>query len=364
MRRVGFFSQLGVSRLVLAVAVSQLVFVVACAPSAGSDEKEVKTDVQAVVGARTAAAVVEPFAIQVTALGTVAPRPGSYAAMSAPAPTRVARIFVAAGQAVEQGTALIEFERAPFDAAAKSAQAAVTTAQNAHDRAVRLAQAGILPQKDVDQAAGDLAQAQSALVTAQRALELATLHAPIAGVVTRMSAVVGASVDANQPLVEIADPAALDVVFNLTPADVAPVHPGQPVAIWAGEAARGDPLGAGTVGGVAAAVDSATRTVEVRARVIRSSRPLKLGETAFGRIAVGVHPRAVTVPLEALVPEGDGFKVFVVDQGGIAHARPVTVGARSETLAEITSGLVGGEKVVTYGAFGVEDSAKIVPAKP
>ena len=335
-----------------------------CAPSGGDGEKVVKSDVQAVVGARTAVAAVQAFQLSVTALGTIAPRPGSFAAMSAPAPTRVARIFVAAGQAVEQGAPLVEFERAPFDAAARSAQAAVTTAQNARDLAVRLAQAGILPQKDVDQAAGDLAQAQSALVTAQRAQELATLHAPIAGVVTRMSAVVGASVDANQPLVEVADPAALDVVFNLTPADVAPVHPGQPVAIWAGEAARGDPLGAGTVGGVAAAVDSATRTVEVRARVIRSSRPLKLGETAFGRIAVGVHPRAVTVPLEALVPEGDGFKVFVVDQGGIAHARPVTVGARSETLAEITSGLVGGEKVVTYGAFGVEDSAKIVPAKP
>jgi RND family efflux transporter MFP subunit len=355
MKRPGFFFLL---------AVSPLATWIACAPSGGDAEKAVKSDVQAVVGARTAAAAVQAFPLSATALGTVAPRPGSYATMSAPAPTRVARIFVAAGQAVGRGAPLIEFERAPFDAAAKSAQAAVTTAQHAHDRAVRLAQAGILPQKDVDQAAGDLAQAQSALVTAQRAQELATLHAPIAGVVTRISAVVGASVDVSQPLVEIADPAALDIVFNLMPAEVAPVRMGQAVAFWAGESARGDPLGTGTVSGVSAAIDSATRAVEVRARVTHSSRPLKLGESAFGRIAVGVRPRAVTVPLEALVPDGDGFKVFVVDAHGIAHARPVTVGARSETLAEITSGITGGETVVTYGAFGVEDSAKIVPAKP
>ena len=348
-------------RLISRLCVAQLATVLwACARSGGEAEKQV----QAVVGARTAVAAVQAFRLSVTALGTIAPRPGSFAAMSAPAATRVAHIFVAAGQAVEQGAPLIEFERAPFDAAARSAQAAVTTTQHAHDRAVRLAQAGILPQKDVDQAAGDLAQAQATLVTAQRAQELATLHAPIAGVVTRISAVVGASVDVSQTLVEIADPAALDIVFSLTPADVAPVHPGQPVAIWAGEAARGDPFGAATVSAVAAAVDSATRAVEVRARVIRASRPLKLGESVFGRIAVGAHPRAVSVPLEALVPEGDGFKVFVVDRGGIAHAQHVTVGARSETLAEITSGLAGGETVVTYGAFGVEDSAKIVPAKP
>ena len=68
--------------------------------------------------------------------------------------------------------------------------------------------------------------------------------------------------------------------------------------------------------------------------------------------------------LEALVPEGERFRVFVVDSAGIAHAREVTVGGRSETAAEITSGLVGGETVVTYGAYGVSDSARIVPAKP
>ena len=344
--------QLGVWQLATSLA--------ACAPGSGDNERHV----QAVVGARTAVAAVRPFALTVTALGMVAPRPGSFAAMSAPAPTRVAHIFVVAGQPVKQGAPLIEFERAPFDAAARSAQAAVTTAQHAHDRAVRLAEAGVLPQKDVDQAAGELAQAQAALVSAQRSQELATLHAPIAGVVTRIAAVVGASADVSQPLVEIADPAALDVVFGLTPAEVAPVRVGQAVTFWAGEAARGEALGAGTVSAVSAAVDSATRAVEVRVRVARSSRPLRLGESEFGRIVVGVHSRAVAVPLESLVPEGEGFKVFVVDSGGIAHARPVTVGARTETLAEITAGLSGGETVVGYGAFGVEDSAKIVPARP
>ena len=74
-----------------------------------------------------------------------------------------------------------------------------------------------------------------------------------------------------------------------------------------------------------------------------------------------VHPRAVTVPVAALVPAGEGFQVFVVDSAGIAHARPVTVGARNESLAEIVAGVAAGETVVTAGAYGVEDGAKIVP---
>jgi hypothetical protein len=90
-------------------------------------------------------------------------------------------------------------------------------------------------------------------------------------------------------------------------------------------------------------------------------RPLRISETVFGQIAVAVHPNAIAVPLEALVPEGEEFKVFVVDSAGTAHERQVSVGARTDKVAEITRGLAAGERVVTYGAYGVSDSAKVVP---
>jgi len=70
------------------------------------------------------------------------------------------------------------------------------------------------------------------------------------------------------------------------------------------------------------------------------------------------------VPVEALVPAGEGFQVFVVDSAGIAHARPVGVGGRNESLVEIVTGLAPGETVVTTGAYGVEDGARIVRPAP
>jgi RND family efflux transporter MFP subunit len=221
-------------------------------------------------------------------------------------------------------------------------------------------QAGILPQKDSDQAAADLAQAQVAAVTARRAQQLATLHAPLAGVVTRMTAVLGAAVDASQPLVEVADVTALDAVFNVSPAQAAQIHSGDSVRLTAGEGEGGELVGQGPVTAVGAAVDSSSRAVAVRARIGRPTRPLRIGESVFGRVVTAVHARAVTVPMAALVPSGDGFQVFVVDSGGIAHVRVVTVGARSESLAEILAGLTAGETVVTTGAYGIEDGTKIV----
>lgn len=319
---------------------------------------------QAVVGARTAVAQIRPFTTTIDALGAVVPRPGRFASLSAPAATRIAHVFVANGQAVDARQPLVEFEQAGFAAAAGSAESALATAERTYERAQRLSAAGIIPRKELDQATSDLALARSNAVTARRARELSTLRSPISGVVTRMSAVLGASVDANQPLVDVADPSALDVLLNVSPSEAASVRRGATVTLFAGQTQQGEPLGTGTVADVAATVDSTTRTVGIRLHGAVLRRPLRIGETVFGQIGVATHGNAVTVPVEAIVPEGEAFKVFVVDPMGIAHARTVTVGGRTSAVAEIIAGLNAGETVVTYGAYGIQDSAKVMLVKP
>jgi RND family efflux transporter MFP subunit len=331
-----------------------LVVIAAC-----KGEAKQSDEAQGVTGVGTALATREPFQQSINAIGTVNARPGRYASLAPPGPTRVARIFVVTGQRVASGDSLIEFEHAPFDAAAQSAAAALASAEHNYTRAARLAQQGILPQKDADQAAADLAAARAADFTARRALELATLRAPLRGIVTRMTAVLGASVDQSQPLVEVADPAALDIMFNVSPTEAARIRAGDTLSLTSGEGTAAEPLGTATVVSVAVAVDSASRAVGVRARVTHTTRVLRIGESVAGRIVTGVHADAITIPVEALVPEGEAFHVFVVDSAGIAHVRPVVVGGRSETRAEILQGLQPGERVVTTGAYGVTDSAKI-----
>ena len=81
------------------------------------------------------------------------------------------------------------------------------------------------------------------------------------------------------------------------------------------------------------------------------------------------RPSAIVIPNDALVPEGEAFKVFVVDAEGVAHAREVKVGGKSDAGVEIVEGLKAGERIVTHGAYAVSDSAKVqpltaVPSKP
>ena len=342
------------------VATLIIAFGVACK---GKDASEDEAN-HAVVNAQTVIVAPQAFTETIGALGTVQARAGHVATLSAPAAGRVGGVLVSAGQTVKAGQPLVELDQAPFTAALQSAEAALAAAERANERQQRLAQEGIVPRKDAEQAAADLARAQSDAVAARRNAQLSVLRAPIGGVVTRMSATLGASVDPAQPLVEISDPTALDILLSVTPTEAAEVQPGAKVALSAGQSATGEPLGTGTVSDISRTVDSVTRSVAVRVQAPTTRRPLRIGETVNGAIAVATRASAIVVPSDALVPEGEEFKVFVVDASGIAHERDVKIGGRSAAGVEITEGLKAGERVVTYGAYGMQDSAKVAPLTP
>jgi RND family efflux transporter MFP subunit len=315
------------------------------------------------VSVRTVLVTAQPYTETVGALGTVAARAGHIASLSAPVPARISQVLVSKGQRVGAGTILVVFEQTPFIAALNAAQVSLNTAQRAYDRAKTLSDAGIIPRKDLETAQADLAKSRNEMSLARRAAQLSVMRSPISGVVTEMSAVLGASADVTQPLVEISDPSDLDIVLGTTPALAGRVRPGNHVQLRAGQNATGESLGVGIVRNVAAEVDSTARNVEIRAALPTASRPLRIGETIYGEIEVGTRPKSMAIPVEAIIPDGDQFKVFVVDAKKVAHARPITVGARDAKQAEILKGLSPGERVVTYGAYGLDDGVTVVLAR-
>ncbi|MFQ5691336.1 MAG: efflux RND transporter periplasmic adaptor subunit, partial [Gemmatimonadota bacterium] len=192
----------------------------------------------------------------------------------------------------------------------------------------------------------------------RRTLSMAVLRSPIAGVVSLVSARLNASVDPSQPLVEVVDPSEFDILFHLSTGAAARVRRGDPVRFSVEAETGGGGEGTGSVVGLGARVDS-IGSVEVRVRVSKVSWPLWAGQSVRARIQVGENPHAVVVPSASVVPVGDSLQVFVVDSGGIAHRRPVSVGARTGTEVEILTGLRAGEVVAAEGAFRLQEGARV-----
>lgn len=328
----------------------------ACGGAGGAGQKAASGGVT--VG--TVVATLAPLEVTLRETGTVVARPGGFAAVSVPAPARVIAIYVEPGQRVASGAALVAVDASPFRAALREAEAAQQTARLAAERASRLAADGIAPRRDVEQTRAALAQADAVLVVARRNMVRSTLRAPIAGIVSRVTAVLDATADPAQTLVEVVDPTALQVRVMVAPADAGAVRVGAPVTFTA---PGGDSLGNGVVTTIAPSVDATSGAVEVRVRVTNAARTLRVGEalTADVLLARPGVPKVV-VPVSALVPETDGYRVYVVDRGDTARARTVTIGRRTTQLVEIATGVAAGETVVSEGAYGVEDGVHVIRA--
>src|ERR1051326_7040844 len=126
-----------------------LVAIVAC-KGGGEAAGDADKTPAAVVGVQTVVVGKSPFTETLAALGTVVPRPGHVAALSAPQPARISRVFVSSGQHVTEGEPLVELDQTPFRAATNTAEAALAAAEKANERQHRLAAEGIVPRKDAD----------------------------------------------------------------------------------------------------------------------------------------------------------------------------------------------------------------------
>ncbi len=344
-------------------AVVVLATVAGCRDGSGDAESRAESDAAphtSEVATTTVRADTSTFAEVIDAAGLVTTRTGGEASLAAPAPTRVIRVLVAVGDRVAAGEALVEFEPVLFESALTSAESAHHTAEQAQQRAERLVAAGVMPRRDLEQANALLESARAAALAARRSRQLTILRTPMAGVVTRVSAVRGANVNEQQPLVDIADPDRVDVMLQLAPDVARHVRVGQSVTLRSTSATGAASIGTARVTDIAAMVDSSSRSVAVRVSVLPKFPRLRLGETIFGSIITASQHGAVVIPEKALVPHEEGFRVFVVDSAGVAHARAVIVGGRSAQGVWIQDGVRLGETIVTDGAYGLDDGSAVV----
>jgi membrane fusion protein (multidrug efflux system) len=340
-----------------------LMLLAAACKKGGADPGAAAQVVPEVV-AQTAVAQVQSFPVTVTALGLVDAAPGHVAELASPAQARVVHIYVATGQAVSRGQPLVALDQTVFAAEVRRTDVARVTAQQAYERARRLADAGILPKKDAETAASALADANAAAIAARNTASQATLRSPISGIVAAVNARLNAQADPATRLVQVVDPSGLEIHLSVPPDQAGRIQPRQPVHLSVGRAAGGASLGDGVVTGIGAVIDTANGSVDVRAALTRPAGRLFVGQDVFATIDVAEQANVVTVPAAALVPADVGQQVFVVDAKGIAHATPVTVGERREDVVAITKGLNGGETVVGEGAYGVQDGARIRRGAP
>ncbi len=313
------------------------------------------------------AAQIEAVGISVVAVGTggggetrlsgrIEPMIDARAAVSAPVAGRIERVLVAPGQSVRVGqplVILVSGDAAALRAEVDAAQAAVIVAQQAHDREENLADQGVVARRDAEvahaqargaEAAARAARARSVAAGSPDASGRLRVASPISGVVTSVQVGPGGFAAQGGVVVEVTNPAHVEMVFNAPPALAATVRPGSTIRV---ATPQGDVTG--VVTGVAAGGQTDSGATIIRARPTGGALP-PAGSAVTGAIVTGDDVGGVTVPSEAVQTVEGATVVFVRTDTGFL-ATPVLIGRQAGGRTEIVRGLTGVERIAGTNAF-------------
>ena len=270
------------------------------------------------------------------------------------------------------------------------ARADAEQARRERERHEQLATAGIVDRQTLErvrttevttarelEAARYAVRAAAARVAAERAglvaLEpagagrLIQLRSPVPGRVLRVLEKSERTVTAGTALLEIGNPAGLEVVVDILSADAVKVRPGAAVILesWGGDrplrarVRTVEPAGFTKV----SALGVEEQRVNVVADFVDPPDGLGTGYRVEARIVVWEGASVLQVPTSALFRHGQEWALFAV-AAGRARLRQVQVGQQGSAAAEILSGINEGAKVILHPGNVLRDGDRVKASVP
>jgi RND family efflux transporter MFP subunit len=312
-------------------------------------------------------------------VGSLAPK--FFAEIKSEITSTVSAVYVTEWVRVKKGTLLARLDQSESQAAVEAAKAAVLQAEVAqsraereHERAAQLKAAGLMTQQALDDAATakDAAAAATAAARAQlRAyearLDKTVIRAPMDGVVAYRGVNVGDRVEnmgSDASMFRIVDNRLLELTVTVPSTRLNSLKIGQAVRFRTD--AFADRTFTGSVSFINPSVDPANRSVKVIVDVRNDDATLQGGLFVKGEIVVDTRKGVLVIPRSALLRwdvEHRAGEVFVVS-GARAERRSVTTGQTTGDAVEVASGLAEGDRVITRGAFNLNDGDPVKVATP
>jgi HlyD family secretion protein len=274
-----------------------------------------------------------------------------------------------------------EANRILAEAAVKEARVELDFALSELNRAQRLRQEAVISDRELESAERTYQTRQSALETAianrqarqaeldranaqlisptepranTQACQCVPIRSPVNGRILKIQHKSEGVVNAGEPLLDIGDPARLEIVADLLSSDAVKVEPGQQVFIenWGGKARltgqvrRVEPFGFTKVSALGIEEQRVNVIIDITSPQASWSR-IAHGYQVDVRIVLWRSDRVLKLPLTALFRDANEWAVFVA-QDGVAEKRIVTIGQRTGFEAEVKDGVVPGERILVH----------------
>jgi membrane fusion protein (multidrug efflux system) len=294
---------------------------------------------------------VEPRAFAATVRLTGEAEPETDVTVSAEESGVLARFVAAHGERVGRGAAIARIDDAVLAAQVEEARA---TAQLAEDRYVR--QRRLWEEEGIGSEIAYLQAKSEAEATAARLEQLRTrlartvVRAPVAGTIDEHLVDAGEVVQPGTPVARLVDASRLEISGGVPERYAPRVSRGDSAQITF-DILPGRVFD-GSISFVGSAVDRQSRTFPIEIAMDNPEGEVKPYMIANVRVLMRRIADAIVVPRDVLLRTEHGQQVMIVvegEDGPVAAARDVTLGATSENEVVVTAGLSVGDELVVRG---------------
>jgi len=269
---------------------------------------------------------------------------------------RLLKLNFEEGQKVQKGQLLVALDDGEPRAQLAAINAELRTEKQRFLRSKELYEQKFISKEALDLQAGTVDRLAAMVQEADARLKKTVVTAPFSGVIGLRKVSLGAYLQAGDDIARLEDISSVKVDFRVPEVYLAKVSPGQSISVVVDSFPNA--VFEGKVYAIEAGMDTETRTALVRAKLSNKAGQLRSG--MFGRVSLIMAKKkdAVSVPEQALWPQGAENFVYKVIDGKVALTK-VELGQRSPGQVEVLEGLMPGDIVVTEGQMKIQDGAPV-----
>jgi multidrug efflux system membrane fusion protein len=296
---------------------------------------------------------------------------------------KLQEVLFTEGQHVKKGDVLAKIDPRLYQAALDQAkgkkaqdEAQLISANKDLARSKELVLKNVTSQQIVDQQQGKVDQLKASIASDDAAIDTAQTNLDYTSIVAPNDGRIGVRLVDPGNIVHANDQGSLASLVQTQPSAVMFTLPARsldniraamkrgPVEVTAFDQDNRQALATGTLLLIDNQIDPATSTIKLKAMFPNRDEQLWPGEFVNARVLVETRANAVVVPSAAVQRGPNGLFVWVVAANDVAEPRAIEAGPRTEQLTVVTSGLSGGERVVTDGQYKLQRGAPVSYAAP
>lgn len=268
---------------------------------------------------------------------------------------KITKIYFDEGKAVKKGDLLVQVNDEEIRAQLMKQRYNRKLNQDIEFRQRKLLEKDAISQEEYDNALNKLNTTKADITVLEAQLDKTKVIAPFDGVIGLRYVSEGALIATSTPIANL---------YNISPAKIEFAIPGRysmlvkPKQKIKFTVESDTSIFTGEVYAIEPQIDANTRTIKIRALAENSKGFLLPGQFVRVELILGSTANAILVPTEAVIPELNGHKVFVLENGK-AKEVIVQTGVRDNLNLEIVSGLHPNDTLITTGILQLKPGIDI-----